>query len=653
MDFVPKTQKAKGIFYGRKYEPGIEGYVDRINTLPVQAAISAKHEEATALLRMYADARRDFFFRPCPMRPRHGFVGSRPCCTHDDVDAMLAETLAADPEAEIVVQPLIYASASAIATSTAVAVGSGNDGATSGRDAVTYPLALSPISSEDRKEIAIGDDEDAYAEFVCDRDGRSWLVQLRGGPKQDNPTAQHFVPRDITVEKVLNAGGNELEWERLMAQHAGSNTVVAYHPGGSMLSHYAVHAVLNGVAILFSGERPKIGSYILEDKRSATLEPYDARRVRLGVIKALASAPNTLQSFNGMNDGLALAAVGLHGATTLRTGTAAELLGGAAATLMLLASAACCGELRHKPTARRRLNMSSDRHQVFRSVFSDYTNSRSVLRAAVKSFASAAWSHGYGGRAWAICAAMAVDLEGALLALVRGGNDVERIIKLSHRLLNAVHNGGALLNKFGSERILDRAATGSRRLAAHAVMFWHSRLYNAVPVDQLIDGAILLMQQTDIKCPAMELWDSASGAFKLAPSGDQQEATTALVQARLCGDGKVKFQVMIRTSKGITDADRRKARRIKNILPQGVGEEFVERFSLIAENSAALTAVANDWNKSARKLVYSHAQGSRILYMPAASAVMVGDEILATYNGVTFSINRNDYRFSVVSEQEG
>lgn len=644
-----KTQKARGIVYGQAFDRiGHYGWESglRFSTLPITMIVSAADPNAVHELTVLVENQRGMhysdghFFRPCPMRPRHGFVDSRVCRTEDDVRALVAETLAADPEGEIVVQPLVDAQWSAIVTSTAVSVGPGNDGATAGNKSTVYPLALPQLSDIERNDLDISDGEDVYAEFVRSRDGRSHLVQLRGGLMQENPCIKAYVPRTITVGQVLDAGGDGLEWERLMLLHQESSTVVAWHPGGTTLSHYAIHALFNKVAILFGGERPKVGDVIEPVDIAAMMEPYDTRRVRLGAIKALASAPQVLTTPDGMADGLAFAAAGLHSAMTLRTEAAAEMLGGAAATLMLLASAACCGELRHKKGARRSHNLSSSRHQVFHDVFRDYYNSRAVLRAAVRSFASARWGAGYGGRAWALCAAMAIDLEGALLDLVSGAENVERVIKLSHRLLNAVHNGGALLNKFGSETILNRAASGSRRVVAHAAMYWHANLYNAVPVDQLVDGAITLMQQKPIKSPVMALWNSEAGEFRL-PESAGSAGDKVLVQARMLSADEVKFQIAI--TQGVDYSKvATAAKRIRNVVSIGAGGP-TKRVTMTTRDPNVVDAVKRDWYMHARPLKYSHAAGSKILYIPAASATKSGNDVDVVYSESTIRLSLDNY----------
>ena len=66
--------------------------------------------------------------------------------------------------------------------------------------------------------------------------------------------------------RAEKAEGDLLDWEQTMAAVAKEGRcgkVVVWSPGGSALSHYAVHAVLNKVAISFEPEPPVVGEPFL------------------------------------------------------------------------------------------------------------------------------------------------------------------------------------------------------------------------------------------------------------------------------------------------------------------------------------------------------------------------------------------------------
>jgi len=73
-----------------------------------------------------------YFSRPCPMRPRHGFVDSREIRTVAEAAGLIQETLHADEDAEIVTMPLVNAAFSGIWTPGSLVVGQRNDRATAG-----------------------------------------------------------------------------------------------------------------------------------------------------------------------------------------------------------------------------------------------------------------------------------------------------------------------------------------------------------------------------------------------------------------------------------------------------------------------------------------------------------------------------------------
>ena len=45
--------------------------------------------------------------RPCPIRPRHGFVESRQVHSVEEVNQVLSETLVADPKGEVILMPFL------------------------------------------------------------------------------------------------------------------------------------------------------------------------------------------------------------------------------------------------------------------------------------------------------------------------------------------------------------------------------------------------------------------------------------------------------------------------------------------------------------------------------------------------------------------
>lgn len=466
------------------------------------------------------------FFRPCPVKPRHGFVDSRVCESWDQARELYQEALKADAEAEVLVMPELEAQSSAVATSTMVAVGPGNDGATAGKQSVVYDLRSPLIDSTLRATARIGPSEDGYVEAVYDGSVTS-IVQLRGGPVQA-PSASRIVPTPVpAVRYVEKAEGDLLAWEQTMAKVAAEgrcDKVVVWSPGGSALSHYAVHAVLNKVAISFESKPPQIGDSFLPPDGQADDGGWDAQAFAKGAARAIVEAQSGRMSDKpALALALAFAATGIHSAISLRKGDSAELLGGACATLMMLSSAASCGESRHSTRVVNVANVERERHQVFVQSLANPLGARPLLRLALDSFACDDWGSSYGGRKWAVCAANAVDLEDALFRVVdeafaEGGKpDVGKVVSLAHRLLNAVHNGGKLLNKFGSSKILDAAASGSIAFSIYAAVRWHalSKGVLACSKQKLMETIVRIRAAGEVESDVMQVWDSASGDFVL------------------------------------------------------------------------------------------------------------------------------------------
>ncbi len=523
----PRTQKRAGIeslaFMETSARDLTSGAVYPLSVLAVMSPLRGDFAANRYWLeqkKVVPDELYRLFFRPCPKTPRHGFVDSRVCTTWEQVEALYNETLKADPEAEIIIMPEITAESSAVATSTMIAVGPGHDGATTGHNTVVYDLHSAEIKKDIAQKARLKEGEEGYIEAVYD--GRfTYLVQLRGGPKVGQAQSR-MVPRPVhAVREIVVADGDLLEWEGRMASlkedHKG---VVVWSPKGSMLSHYAVHALLNGVAISFEESAPTIGEAFLSPENAAGQAEWDREAIARGAARAMIEAKSgRLSDKKALSFALTFAATGIHSAMSLRNSASAELLGGASMTLLMLAAAACCGESRHKEDVRDMAGVSANRHEVFVRCLADYMSSRPLLRLALDSFGMDTWGASYGGVKWANCAANAIDLENELFAVIRGEGSVDEVVKMSHRLLNAVHNGGKLLNKFGNTQILDIAAQGSRTFAVQSALWWHSVANGPLmcSMAQLTEAIVRIKGAGKVEAECFPLWNSTIGAWTGVP----------------------------------------------------------------------------------------------------------------------------------------
>lgn len=501
----------------------------------VDAAEAAKME---TLVRFEMDRRGwrfPLFARPCPTTPRHGFVDSRRVGSFSEVVTVILQTVAADPQGEVVLMPVVAADLSAVVTSAGIGIGPGNDGATAGVGSVNYTIATAKPSAALLTDARIDHADDAYFEVVLSgTDAR--LVQMRGGP-QLGAAVGNYVPHGVYVLNVLKAEGDALEWEAKMKQFgaAGSSETVVWHPGGWRGSHFAVHAILNKVPVVFDEIQPSRYS-TLEPSDETKVPDYDSDAIAAGIAAGLAA---DLSKWSGRHTGspdlLGFAATCVHGAPSMRTGASAEMMGAGLAVLLRLSIAACIGEYRHKTSS----GLSSDRNAVYSDTLDRFDAlTRKRFARAMTSFANEKWSSAFGGAAWARCAMMAADLESALVDILqsRGGRmDIGKAVARAHRLLNAAHNTGTLLNKFGDPVLLDSAAAGNRWLALAAVTLWHRQSIVA-SASRLVWMMREVFAMDEIAAKARKFWDSERGAFLEMEEAIERALTTKNGKRRKAGE---------------------------------------------------------------------------------------------------------------------
>ena len=499
------TQKAKGIatlsMVAQKLRIGdlhVSEYrfwrADELLTLLDESNSASYYQVQSALFDAYGWGG-TLFVRPCPTRPRHGFVESRAVPRSDWFDQLkkiAKEAIAADPDAEIIVMPYIdKAPASAIITSANITVGAGNDGATSGKGAVTLPLATPRLKDTLGQEIlaaaSIGSDEDVYLELVNRRDHGYdlWsLVQLRAGPQLNGSV--DFVPDEVTVKKVVVPKGTDLlEWESKVGS-LPPGTVV-YHEGGSLASHYGVHCVINKVPYLTSA-KPKKGQVLAPTKGEAWgEEEYSRLALAIGAYEPM-SLPGDPYKTSDQRAGLRLVLGGLHGLGSLMQSNSNESIRAAALAVsfgMRYFAALCIGEARHAEggntigdvhRAHDLLNgygadlpySSEERAQVYADALDAAVSSYDKLArqtvAAMITFEQPGWAKSYGGKKWLVIARGTLrfyeDVRHFVLAPTEG--NAQAMLNTFNRIVNLAHNGGFWLNK-----LIDQSA--ANRLAATPV----------------------------------------------------------------------------------------------------------------------------------------------------------------------------------------
>jgi len=384
------------------------------------------------------------FARPCPTRPRHGFVDSRLIKSTKELINLLAEAKTEDPDAEIMVGKVIDANCSAILTGDGtLTLGPGNDGATSGKKSVVYPIC--PIANMPSINSMAGVEINPYFELVHELTERHhpYVVQMRDGPLLPQGSTD-FIPEEMKVLHVVEPHHDLLRWEQECRMFA-KGTVV-YGEGHGLSSHAAVHCILNNVPFIVS-KKPKIGEIIC----ASTARPSRIKddQVWLGITWATTKDDNdSIVEFHKHKLQLALGIV--HNWARLQYCKLADkLLGAAVGAIYHAGSAAVTGELRHAVKTGY-----EEREDVYRTVNVYAPRFLSNLSKAGATFNGLAFSDGYGGPLWANAAALLSQLGGAIAA-----SQWKDAMMLANKIINASHNGGYLLNKFVDDTVFDKAAS--------------------------------------------------------------------------------------------------------------------------------------------------------------------------------------------------
>ncbi len=328
-------------------------------------------------------------------------------------------------------------------------MGLGHDGVTGeGAGVVSFPIAHVDTSWIDRDVAGIKDTP--YWESV-EVESTPFLVQMRDGPATAlSGDTSAYVTRDTTVREVMTAGGDLLDWEaRIKKAHDGA---VVHLPGGSMLSHYAVHAVVRGLPVVFTKDAPRIGDTLKANTTAPTPQYADVAR---GLAFGTRVEPRNVQD---SANAIYAAVMATHQVSAMANTTDGALAVGMGVGFMLrTATATLLGEMRHKLP-----DMPRARDVVYTKALNTYSKSRNKLREAWHVFYNGSWVQGFGGKKWANIAMAAIALDGAALAFAKrpGKREFNAMIADLHTLLNAVHNNGSWMSKFTGNNPLDDAASG-------------------------------------------------------------------------------------------------------------------------------------------------------------------------------------------------
>lgn len=376
-----------------------------------------------------------YFVRPCPTRPRHGFIESRVVNTKKEWRAICKETLAEDSEAEFICMEYIDTSHSVVITPTTLTIGLGNDGATAGRVGtvtMAVPIMTLPYYLLEAAQIR----EDWYIEGLTPR----YVVQLRDGPSITS--SKEYIP-EVTVVKGFIASNEVtdlLKWEQ-MVKRLPKGTVFISH---SVTSHAAVHAILNGVPVLTRDV--KIGEIL--EPTSHDVTSWDKRAFYAGVHNAL----------NDKSDSRAaawFAYLVIHTANQ----QSSLYLGYAVGYLLRVIATACAGEGRYCEIATEK----NDRKYVYNRVYNEASVPQ-VLAECISIFTRNNWESGYGGEAWEAAARLALNT----WKRIEWGYAPKDVLGAANNALNAAHNGGQCIIEKMAERDPDCIETAPHILVGEA-----------------------------------------------------------------------------------------------------------------------------------------------------------------------------------------
>lgn len=455
----PKTQKAKGIinalpelFDNKNSE--LKMIIFRLASYPRHQLIANKKE---------IDSIYEYphFARPCPKRPRHGFVDSVVVKNREDLIKLWDKTIDADPNAEILLGPYFpkVAYNSIFVSSGIVAVGAGNDGATAGKNSLRIPVSPHCFKNSFAKSAGINTKKDAvFLEAI-----RPWsyspqnfwhVVQARGGPAISSESPD-FIPKSIVVKKIVHPHKDLLKWEKDVAKFEPGTVV--YGKGFTLASHAAIHCVINNVPFITSYE-PKVGEKIkASSRKNNRLNRSEFNRgVRAGLSDLLKDGS---LHFNMARFFYYSASV-LHNWAYIRNSEHASwILGSAAAIFTKIGSALCLGEHRHIVPGS-----VNGRDLIYEKAMSDGMTSILKMPKVTKDFYDEDWETGYGGTAWANCAWYTNELWNKVAGSFNKKteklslSEANDIITIMNKVINISHNSGWWLDKIVSREDLDFVA---------------------------------------------------------------------------------------------------------------------------------------------------------------------------------------------------
>jgi len=445
-----KTQKAQGIVSGLPYLHNSQGY-ERL----MWFCDYMKHNTIVSKDEIQFIAGFPYFARPCPQKPRHGFVDSRTVQNNYELSNLWDEVMKQDSQGEIVLgQHYSNVDYSSVYVNSGVmSIGAGNDGATGGKNSISFPVASHKFNNFFMIDSGLELEDTVYIESIFTKN--KWhMAQVRGGP-EITAMSPDFIPESVEVKSIVKPCDDLLLWERL-TKSFGEGTVV-YAPGYTLASHAAIHCVLNSIPFVTT-TKPEIGQTLKADEK-IDFEPILRKQFKLGVDAGLALCND--MSELGLRKLLYYSLSVLHNWVWLKRSTnAGWVLGSASVIFSKICAAIVAGEYRHFVSTN--YNDRPKRAVVYQESLAGGSEIFKTMPAMFEDFYAGRWESGFGGVPWANCVWHFYEIWTAIVKQYNNINndtfsdkDEFSIVGPMNKTTNIAHNNGWWFNKIASGKDLD------------------------------------------------------------------------------------------------------------------------------------------------------------------------------------------------------
>lgn len=475
------TQKALGILQGIPHllqgTTKFRTYVDAPDHRLVRSAADVDKTFSYHNYTVYPPSL-PMFARPCPKRPRHGFIESRTVRTVEEIKKLMNKVLKEDPEGELLLGSHYenVISNAVCVSSGLLSVGPGNDGATGGKDSVSFPIAQFADETL-KKKSKIRKNDALYIEAILPEHHSQWtLTQVRGGPNL-SVGSEDFIPFNLVVKQVIVPCEDLLEWEKKVKK-IGKGTVV-YGNGHTLASHAAVHCVLHDIPFVVS-HLPKVGEKLTVTENGKHNRKMKRNQFRRGAYLAFSRLFPRREAYrDNFGDMFRFCFAVLHNWARLKESPHADWLLGVAVTMFAkLCAALVLGEYRHYDGDIRN---HEGRIGVYRNVMTHTRKYVPLLHKAFKHFYTKHWNSGFGGMPWANCAWYTIEMWRSIISAYNSkathmsSKDVARLMDIMNRTINQAHNNGWWFNKIATQEDMTFAAKHPALMALSvADIFYYS-----------------------------------------------------------------------------------------------------------------------------------------------------------------------------------